>query len=323
MPNPTSTNKNTQDFQQIVELTAISRTLYFFDSILAKISIPINPNKLNDACEWYYLQNLKNENIIGVLLSMYCDTKEKLNSPQNPTPNNDLSFINTHKNIRNDISCDYVKQSNINTGNLFLNIINRTKNISVINESFDNLQLNSNFNGNNNQNNSQMVSLNNSKKKPNHLKLDNSVVSNETIKSPDASHNLISPYSYRNENDRNNRNNCDSGENRNNNLPNFNYNNSNNNSNICHTNTNGNFNIDEFNNEEEFEQIRKKLEKVLCNVKDSNSQNPYFIGNGNGIKEELTDVINKLMHKNKTVKEEKLKIAKSKEEIKSHFDSKN
>ena len=143
MPNPTSNNKNTQDCQ-IVELTAISKTLYFFDSILAKISIPINPNKLNDACEWYYLQNLKNENVIGVLLSMYCDKKEKPNSPH--TPNNDLSFINGNKNIRNDISCDYVKQSNINTGNLFLNIINRTKNISVINESFDNLQLNSNFN---------------------------------------------------------------------------------------------------------------------------------------------------------------------------------
>jgi len=188
--------------QEGLELSAISKTLYFFDSIIAKISIPINLSKLNDTSEWYYLKNNKNENIIGVLISMYFDSKEKNNLPL--YNNQDSSFIGG-KNMqnKNDISCDILKTNNSNTNNLFLNIINRTNNVSsIINNSVDNIKVNaqSQFIENNKKRNENSNNYN----KHINLKLDTTMIYNDNLRSPDTSltNNLFSPFSCRFENDK-------------------------------------------------------------------------------------------------------------------------
>lgn len=234
------TNKNKE--AAILDLSAMSKTLYIFDSVIAKVSIPVNISKLNDAAEWYYLKNNKNENLIGVLLSMYYDSKEK---PLNQILANEASFIAPNAvNNKNDISYDFIRYNSSNTtNNLFLNVINRTKNISMINESGEN-----NYNTNPNNNNFNNLSVINECQRRNvcnltnkqNGNLDNTLIyERETIKNTENEDekSKISPFSCRYENEKinisqiNNLNNLNSNNKENNFVTNINSNNNSNNKN--------------------------------------------------------------------------------------------
>lgn len=339
--------------QAIMEISIISKTLIIFDSLLAKISIPISVSKLNDTYEWYYLQNNKNQNIIGVLISMYYDSKEK---PSNQLLTNETSFVGVKQlNNKNDISCDVLKTNNSNTNNLFLNIISRTNNVSVINNSVDNIKLN---------NNAQSQFIENNNKKRNEIdkknvKLDATMIYNENLKSPDTSlaNNLFSPFSCRFESDKMNLNltNMNSKFN-NNDVPTTNFLNFNSNNNYFSNQNNSNLNNNRFNNlleislnkvsnvmnigehiseENFFDYIENKLERYLSNFKETNynnldnstinkSYNNYNLNlNKNDIsKEEILDIFNKLKMKALYIREESDKVKKANQEILKQKESK-
>ena len=52
-------------------ITAISKTLFIFDTEIGKVNIPLNKNKLEEKKEWYYLKNKNEENVISILISTY------------------------------------------------------------------------------------------------------------------------------------------------------------------------------------------------------------------------------------------------------------
>lgn len=59
-----------------------------FNSIIAEISIPYSHSNFNDQRQWYYLKNSKEENVITVLTSFFCDfstldTSSNLNITKN------------------------------------------------------------------------------------------------------------------------------------------------------------------------------------------------------------------------------------------------
>jgi len=58
------------------EITAFTKTLYFFDSQIGKLSIQLNKTNLIDRKEWYTLKNQKDENCMMILLS-FADLGEK------------------------------------------------------------------------------------------------------------------------------------------------------------------------------------------------------------------------------------------------------
>jgi hypothetical protein len=164
---------------------------------VAHVSIPFTLNKIDDKREWYYLRNQKDENIISILVSIYCDYKDKNSSVC------DTSYIISKSTMRNDISCDNVIVRK-DTNNNYANIIN-----SKSNNSFSDVG--------NHKNNNKYIEIkdqfiNNSHYSPNckfnysttynkTKNLDNTVLYNENYKSPDLSvvttNNLFSPYSYR------------------------------------------------------------------------------------------------------------------------------
>lgn len=331
--------------QDCLELTAISKTLYFFDSIIAKISVPINISKLNDSSEWYYLKNKKNENIIGVLISMYYDSLEKSCFPI--FTNCESSFFAAKNNQnKNDISCDIIRSNNQTTNNLFLNIINRTNNTSFVNNSVDYITLKAQNQSNNV--NDKKIEINKS-----NLKLDITMICDDNIKSPDKSltNNLFSPFSCRFENDKMNLNltniNSRINNNSNSNLINCNskeLHHSQNNfigrkadnrleiSNNCITNE---LNENEIDNENFYDLIEKKLELIFNNNKDNhltNMDNSTIIRSYNNVnnygnsvstdKEDIKNIIIKLKNKNQTEKKENEKIRKAKEDLKKTKESK-
>jgi len=342
--------------QDCLELSAISKTLYFFDSVLGKISIPINLSKLNDACEWYYLKNNKNENIIGVLISMFYDGKEKslLGLGGNP----DSSFIGGGKNLtnKNDISCDILKTNTSNTTNLFLNIINRTNNNNnLINNSVDNIKINAK---------SQFIEKNKNKKEDDNnksnLKLDTTMIYDDNLKSPDTSltNNLFSPFSCRFENDKinlnltnlnsrflTNQNNINTsnfinfttqniqtgGKNSssNNNQINIDKNYLHNILEISNNKTTSLFHVNEHSEENFFSFLETRLEKILGNIKEQNMSNMDYSTINKSYnnhhhnakneyinKEELLEIIHKLKFKNTIIKEESERIIKENDDIK-------
>lgn len=159
-----------------LEISAVSKTLLIFESVIAKVTIPLNPLKSSDERQWYYLKNNKDQNIISVLTSVYfeCDRKT-------PAHNNSVMLGKSHLRLnKNDISMDVIRKNHNLT-----NILNRTNN---------NLTYINNFNSN-----TVDYIMGDDDKTPN--KLDNTVIYNLDTKSPDMSlaNNLFSPYSYRND----------------------------------------------------------------------------------------------------------------------------
>lgn len=170
-------------------ITANSKTLFIFDTTLAKITIPFSNI---DNKEWYYLKNEKDENVIAVLTSIYIENSAKSNSV---CDNDNMIFSNlngnnsylTHNN-KNDISCDVVRT---NTSNRFISIINKN------NVTYNGVN---NINSILNNNSVDDIYIKDSKdtRKTN---LDLTMVLHD--KSPDVSsitNKLFSPYSYRVEN---------------------------------------------------------------------------------------------------------------------------
>ncbi len=168
-----------------MDIIAISKTLIVFDSDYAKVSIPLNINKIDDKREWYHLKNTKDENVISILLSIYYDIKDKRESLCDNTFLGKSGF-----NIKNDLSCDIIKK----TTNTYLKYMNKTN--SSINDK------------------SKIEHVNNShhspnrytiKKKSSGKNLDKTVMYNDNYKSPDMSllgGNIFSPPSYRLDNDK-------------------------------------------------------------------------------------------------------------------------
>jgi hypothetical protein len=115
--------------------------------------------------------------VIGVLVSIYCDYKDKNSSSMLDSP-----YI-TKSTIKNDISCDVIRGTNhhfAKSNNSFADV-SKNKYIEIKDQF-----------------------LNNSHYTPNkinyttyHNKIDNTILYNENYKSPDHSQNLFSPYSYR------------------------------------------------------------------------------------------------------------------------------
>jgi hypothetical protein len=171
-----------------LEISAVSKTFLIFDSILAKVSIPVNPNKLDDKREWFYLKNSKEENLISVLCSIYCEVK----SDKTFYLDNNLSCVVSPQN-KNDTSHDIFRNTSCNN-----HVMNRT--LQNPNIPFSNVQ-----NILNNINNYSLDENLKSIKTKNH---DNTVIYNENYKSPDLStitnNHLFSPYSNRVEYERGN-----------------------------------------------------------------------------------------------------------------------
>jgi hypothetical protein len=163
--------------------------MYIFDSIIAKVSIPFTMNKIDDKREWYYLKNSKDENIICLLLSIYCDYKDKNNSMSED------KYLSKSSNKKHDISCDVIKSSNkiinvINkSNNSYIEQGNKTKIIEIKDQILNKIN-NSHLTPNRYLNNS---TLKKSKNTENTVTLD-------SAKSPNLSlinSNLFSPNSYR------------------------------------------------------------------------------------------------------------------------------
>lgn len=79
-----------------------------FTTTVGKLSIPLNLSKLNDQRQWFYLKNDNDENVIGILTSLYCEVSESfmLNNTLNITrgnlyPRGELSCENLHSNLIN------------------------------------------------------------------------------------------------------------------------------------------------------------------------------------------------------------------------------
>jgi hypothetical protein len=215
----------------------MSKTLLIFDSNLAKVSISINLNRLDDKKEWYYLKNNKEENIISILTSIHYEINNKQGSIIETNINNNCnnSYIspgisNKHGHFtnivnKNDMSCDMIRFSNnVNSGNFF-NLMNKNSgsilhsnnnnvtysNINHINSILNNMDPSNELNNNHNEilqgENINNISANypntirNFRNNHNNkLNIDNTVIYNDNYKSPDLStisNNMFSPYSYR------------------------------------------------------------------------------------------------------------------------------
>jgi hypothetical protein len=147
------------------------------------VTVPFGLNNIDDKREWYYLRNQKDDTVVAVLMSIYCDYKDK---------NTSMLDGSNYKSNKHDISCDVIRgpvggqqtahhnnKSN-NSNNSFAVDMGKTK-YTEIKDQF----------------------LNNSAYTPNkvnyttyHNKIDNTVIYNDGYKS-DNSYNLFSPYSYR------------------------------------------------------------------------------------------------------------------------------
>jgi hypothetical protein len=189
----------------------MSKTLFFFDSEIAKVTIPFNMTIFNDQRQWYYLNNHRGENVIKILISLFCDALSDNNtsklsqgnignisnilSKSNINASHDL--INNLHNKKSDISCDVIR--NYGTNNVF-NLLNKTSNQNV-NMTYNNL--NHNFNKNINSIDIAGASVcdvyNYESPMKGKEKMDNTVIYNANCKSPEMSLNLMSPVSYRND----------------------------------------------------------------------------------------------------------------------------
>ena len=189
-----------------LEITAVSKTLYIFDYQLAKVSIPVNLNKLDDKREWYYLKNAKDENIIGILTSIYCELKTEksilIEKSPNINANNSCIIPNSNQIIsnKNDLSYDMYKN---NSNNYFSNVINKAN-------TYGNNHITNNINNySTEQTGKEILNKKRIKNNSEDKNLDNTVEYNENCRSPDISYvnnNLLSPYSYRLENEKTNMN---------------------------------------------------------------------------------------------------------------------
>ncbi len=174
--------------QLSLEISAISRTLYIFDTQIAKVSIPVNINKLDDKRQWYYLKNTKEENVISILTSIYCELKSE-KSLQSLQLDNSLQNSSCVIQNKNDLSYDQYRHSS-NSNHNFRNVMNKTT-------ANANLTYTNNLNFLNNYSVDE-IGLENKKQRKNNL--DSTVIYNENYKSPEVSlinNNLFSPYSYR------------------------------------------------------------------------------------------------------------------------------
>jgi hypothetical protein len=183
----------------------MSKTLFIFDSHIAKVIIPFAINKFDDKREWYYLKNIKEENMVGILVSIYCELKpdfsiniENLKNVNTNTTNSNNSYLISKSAYNANVEKrDSSYDLNVNKSkNAIMNMINKSQN--------------------NSYNNIQRILVNNSlddiKKKEKDketpikpeeddgLNLENTILCAENYKSPDLStfsNNVFSPSSYR------------------------------------------------------------------------------------------------------------------------------
>jgi hypothetical protein len=100
--------------------------MIFFDSNLAKIGITFDISKTDDQRTWVNLKNSKDETVISLLYSVYCDLRVS-NNNYNSQSMLDSSYLGPGKTIKHDISIDV----NRNRSNTILKLMNKGNN-SVI-----------------------------------------------------------------------------------------------------------------------------------------------------------------------------------------------
>lgn len=268
--------------------------MFFFDSNVAKVSVPFSITKVDDKREWYSLTNAKNENVISILMGIYYDFKDKPGS-MSMCDNSYLSkSVYAANNInKNDLSCDGVKTTNI------LKLINKSNNSIIEHNDRSKLLEVRDIKEQLNNTCSRLYSSN-IVKHSNMPNLDNTVIYNENYKSPDLStitSNLFSPTSYRVENDKSNLNL---------NLTNMNL--------KFGTNVNTNLNNSKFKNDESeyLTTIDSFLEYKL-------GDNSTIVNNME--KEELFEITKKLKEKFNQLKDEQEKVRKHREDINKTKDS--
>lgn len=184
--------------QSNIEISAISKTLFIFDSQIAKVTIPFNLNKFDDKREWYYLKNVKEENVIGVLISIYCELKPdfSINIENIPNANTNNSYLIQKSSFNNADKRESSYDVHENKSNV-MSIINKSHNNSfnniqriVVNNSFDDIK---------------KKDIKSKSEEDDQTHLDNTIVCADNYKSPDLStfsNNMFSPASYRNNGDK-------------------------------------------------------------------------------------------------------------------------
>lgn len=242
---------------------------------------------MDDKREWYYLKNSKDENVISILTSIYCEIKSEKSIIIEHANNSCIipNYSQATKN-KNDLSYDLYRNS---SNNFLANALNRT-------------HTNVNYGGLNNRSIDEKDNLKNKmrmrKNSEDKGNLHNTLVYNENYKSPDLSymtHNLLSPYSYRIDNDKSN--------------INFNMlNMSNLNSKLNNSNFKQNITYDNLNNDFQY-----------LNTADSFFDNKYIDENITG---DQAEIIKKLKHKMNQVREDQEKLRKINEDIMRNKESK-
>lgn len=101
---------------QLITITALSSSWLSFTTTVGKLSIPLTLSKLNDQRQWFYLKNDNDENVIGILTSLYCEVSDSF------LTNNTLNLTKGNIYPRAELSCENLHSNLINT------LLNRTIN---------------------------------------------------------------------------------------------------------------------------------------------------------------------------------------------------
>jgi hypothetical protein len=189
----------------------MSKTLFIFDSHIAKVTIPFAINKFDDKREWYYLKNQKEENMVGILISIYCELKpdfsinietmKNINAITLNSNNNSYLISKSAYNVNLDKRDSSYDANTNKSKNAITNMINKSQNNSynniqriLVNNSLDDLKKNE-------KNKEVFIKQD----EDDGLNLENTILCGENYKSPDLStfsNNMFSPTSYRKDQER-------------------------------------------------------------------------------------------------------------------------
>lgn len=121
--------------------------MIFLNNILGKVSFNFDISKTDDQRTWVNLKNAKDETVISLLYSIYCDLRVAANNTNNNNNLNynsqsllDCSYLNSNnKNVKQDISIDV----NRNRPNTILKLMNKGNNsvIETYNKSNEKLEM--------------------------------------------------------------------------------------------------------------------------------------------------------------------------------------